>query len=268
MPKLSTNGINLYYESHGSGASLVLINGLAYDLWMWHKMVPFLAQHFQVITFDNRGAGQSDAPKGPYSAEMLADDLAGLLDGLGIPQAAILGHSMGGFVAQAFVLKYPERVSKLILSATNFGGPRHVPVTQEALAVLMDISGDPAARLRRGILVSCAPGFSDTHADFVEEWVNYRLAHPLNPEAYQAQLAIGLSLVSEEASFEKKLSSVQAPALILFGEHDKVVPPANAPLLAQAIPHAQITILPNAGHFFPFEVPKLASQVVTQFLLS
>lgn len=268
MPEININSISLFYEIHGSGSPLVLINGLAYDLWMWHKMVPFLAQHFQVITFDNRGAGQSDAPKGPYSADMLADDLAGLLDGLGIPQAAIFGHSMGGFIAQAFVLKYPAKVSKLILSATNFGGPRHVPITQEAMAVLMDISGDPAARLRRGILVSCAPGYSDTNADFVEEWVNYRLAHPLNPEAYQAQLAIGLALISEEASFEKKLSAVQVPTLILFGEHDKVVPPANAPLLAQAIPHAQIAILPNAGHFFPFEAPEPASRVVTQFLLS
>jgi len=266
MPILSTNGINLYYEIHGSGAPLVLINGLAYDLWMWHKMVPFLAQHFQVLTFDNRGAGLSDAPKGPYSAEMLADDLAGLLDGLGIPQAAIFGHSMGGFIAQAFALKYPEKVSQLILSATNFGGPRHVPITQEAMAVLMDISGDPAARLRRGIAVSCAPGYSEVHTDFIEEWVNYRLAHPLLPEPYQAQLAIGLALMSEGASFEKKLSAVQAPTLILFGEHDKVVPPANAPLLAQAIPHAKVEILPGAGHFFPFEIPELASHAVTQFL--
>ncbi|NUM47379.1 MAG: alpha/beta fold hydrolase [Anaerolineales bacterium] len=266
MPTLLSNGITLYYETHGSGEPLVLINGLAYDLWMWHKMVPFLAEHFQVITFDNRGAGQSDAPKGPYSADMLADDLAGLLEGLGIPQAAIFGHSMGGFIAQAFALKYPEKVSKLILAATNFGGPRHAPITQEAMAVLMDISGDPAARLRRGIVVSCAPGFSEANADFVEEWINYRLAHPLNPESYQAQLAIGLSLLAEPASFEKKLSAVQAPTLILFGEHDKVVPPANAQLLAQALPHAQIEILPNAGHFFPFEIPEPAAKTVTQFL--
>lgn len=266
MPKLATHGINLYYEIHGAGAPLVLMNGLAYDLWMWHKMVPFLAQYVQVITFDNRGAGRSDAPRGPYSAEMLADDLAGLLDALGIPQAAIFGHSMGGFIAQAFVLKYPEKVSQLILAATNFGGPRHVPIPQEAMAVLMDLRGDPAARLRRGIALSCAPGYSDANAEFIEEWVNYRLAHPLMPEPYQAQLAIGLALMSEEASFEKKLLAVQAPTLILFGEHDRVVPPANALLLSQAIPHAQIEILPDAGHFFPFEVPEPASQIVTQFL--
>ncbi|NJN43799.1 MAG: alpha/beta fold hydrolase [Anaerolineae bacterium] len=165
MPKTTTNGITLYYETHGSGEPLAMINGLAYDLWMWHKMVPHLAKHFQVITFDNRGVGQSDAPKGPYSAEMLADDLAGLLDQLGIPQTAVMGHSMGGFVAQAFALKYPDIVSKLILSATNFGGPNHLPITQEALAVLMDISGDPAERLRRGIKISCAPGFTEKNPD-------------------------------------------------------------------------------------------------------
>lgn len=266
MPTLLSNGINLYYEIHGSGDPLVLINGLGYDLWMWHKMVPFLAEHFQVITFDNRGVGQSDAPKGPYSAEMLADDLAGLLDGLGISQAMVFGHSMGGFIAQAFVLKYPEKVSKLILGATNFGGPRHVPITQEAMAVLMDITGDPAARLRRGIVVSCAPGYSEANAAFIEEWINYRLVHPLMPEPYQAQLAIGLALIAEAACFEHKLSAVQVPTLILFGEHDKVVPPANAPLLAGVLSNAKVEILPGAGHFFPFEIPEPASQAIAQFL--
>lgn len=266
MPKQTTNGITLYYETHGSGTPFVLINGLGYDLWMWHKMVPFLAPHFQVLTFDNRGVGQSDAPKGPYSAELLADDLAGLLDGVGIPRAAIMGHSMGGFVAQAFVLKYPERVAQLILSATNFGGPNHIPITQEALAVLLDVSGDPAERLRRGIRLSCAPGFEQEHPDFVEAWVNYRLAHPLNPEAYQAQLAVGLSLLAPEASFEHSLRAVRQPTLILFGEHDRVVPPGNAELLARAIPGAKIEIIPGAGHFFPLEAPKQAAQRVIRFL--
>jgi len=266
MPKTNANGINIYYEIHGSGEPLVLINGLGYDLWMWHKMVSFLAKHFQVITFDNRGIGQTDQPKGLYSAEMLADDLAGLLEELGVPQAAVMGHSMGGFIAQAFALKYPAKVSKLILSATNFGGPNHLPITQEALAILMDIRGDPAERLRRGIRVSCAPGFSEKEADFVEEWIHYRLTHPLQPEPYQAQLAIGLSLMTEAASFEKKLQAVHAPTLILFGEHDKVVPTGNAALLAKAILDSRTKFIPNAGHFFPLETPEQAAQILIHFL--
>jgi pimeloyl-ACP methyl ester carboxylesterase len=74
MPKAKVNEIELYYETSGSGDPLVLIAGLGYPLWQWHKMVPFLAEHFQVIAFDNRGVGQTDKPAGPYTAQMLAAD--------------------------------------------------------------------------------------------------------------------------------------------------------------------------------------------------
>jgi len=266
MPKVNANGINIYYEIHGAGEPLVLIAGLGYSSWMWHKMVRGLAKHFQVITFDNRGVGETDKPAGPYTAQMLADDTAGLLNALGIARAAILGHSMGGFVAQAFALTYPAMVSKLILSATNFGGPRAIPVTPEALAVLTDIKSDPIERLKRGILISCAPGFGEAHPEIVQEWLDFRVKHPIDPAAYQAQLAIGLALVSEEACFEPKLKNITAPTLILFGEHDKVVPPGNAELLAKQIPNSTIRILPNAGHFFPIEVPDAANEAIIQFL--
>lgn len=268
MPKANANGIEIYYETAGSGDPLILISGLGYDHWMWHKMVPSLAEHFHVITFDNRGVGESDKPEGPYTAQMLADDTAGLLDALDIPSAHVMGHSMGGFIAQALVLSKPDRVEKLILSATNFGGPNHIPVTQEALAVLTDMEADPVERLRRGIVVSTAPGFAEEHPDIIEEWLSYRVEHPILPDPYNAQMAIGLALQSEEASFERRLKDVQVPTLILFGEHDKVVPPANAELLDREIPNSTVHILPNAGHFFPFEVPEQAVGVIVEFLKS
>jgi pimeloyl-ACP methyl ester carboxylesterase len=197
---------------------------------------------------------------------MLAEDTAGLMGALGIDQAAVMGHSMGGFVAQALALSRPDLVRKLILSATNFGGPRHIPVTQEALAVLTDMEADPVERLKRGILISCAPGFGQAHPDIVEQWLDYRVRNPILPEPYQAQMAIGLSLMSEEACFEPMLKAVQVPTLILFGEHDKVVPPGNADLLAREIPNSTIQILPNAGHFFPMESPGEAVAVIVEFL--
>ena len=266
MPFVQTNGIKLYYELHGNGEPLVLIPGIGYDRWMWHRMIPGLDDHFQVISIDNRGAGQSDKPAGPYTAQLLAADIVGMLDDFGIAKAHILGHSMGGFIAQALAIDYPERVDRLILSATNFGGPRHVPITPEAMAVLTDVSGDPIARLRRGIVISCAPGFAEANPEFVAYWVNYRIAHPIDPAGYQAQLAIGLGLLAEAASFEHRLADVTAPTLILFGAHDRVVPQANAALLAASLPDARVEILPDAGHFFPFETPDAASAAVIQFL--
>jgi len=266
MPVVHTNGIELYYEIQGAGTPLVLLAGLGYPGWQWHKMAPLLAPYCQVILPDNRGVGQSSKPPVPYTAAMLAADVAGLLDALGLDQAVILGHSMGGFVAQALALEFPQRVSKLILAATNFGGPRHVPITPAAMAVLTDTTGDPLTRLRNGISVSTAPGFADAHPEIVAEWLAWRAANPLDPVGYQAQLAIGLSLLQQESAFDQRLPAITAPTLILFGAHDAVVPPANAALLAQQIPHSRVHILPDAGHFFPLETPEEAARVVVEFV--
>lgn len=265
MPRTTANGIDIYYESHGEGRPLVLISGIGYTNWQWHRMLPFLARHFQVITFDNRGVGQSDRPAGPYTAHILAADTVGLLDALGIGQAAILGHSMGGFIAQAIALEFPHKVDRLILCSTNFGGPRHVPVTAEAMKVLTDVSGDPLTRFRNGLFISTAPGWAEKHPEIIQEWIEWRAANPIEPAPYQAQLAIGLGLLQEAAAFENHLHRIKVPTLILFGEYDKVVPPANASLLAEKIADSKVVILPNAGHFFPIEVPEAASQAVIEF---
>ena len=266
MPVVATNGIQIYYEVQGAGTPLVLLAGLGYPGWQWHKMAPRLAEHCQVILLDNRGVGQSDKPPGPYTAELLAADTVGLLDALGIDQAVILGHSMGGFVAQALALAYPQRVRKLILAATNFGGPRHVPITPAAMTVLTDTTVDPVTRFRNGLTVSTAPGFADRQPEVITEWLAWRLANPIDAAGYQAQLAIGLGLLREEACFEHRLSAITAPTLVLFGAHDAVVPPANAALLARQIPHSRVQILPDAGHFFPLETPEAAARVVSAFV--
>jgi len=265
MPKAQSNGIELYYEIHGAGQPLVLISGLGYPLWQWHKMVPFLAEHFQVITFDNRGVGQSDKPAGPYTAQMLAADTAGLLDALGIEKAIIAGHSMGGFIAQAMALDFPQKVAKLILCSTNFGGPHHVPVTAEAMKVLTDVTSDALTRFKNGLAVSTAPDWSEKNPEMIEEWVKWRVANPIDPAPYQAQMAIGFGLMPEAAAFENKLPRLNVPTLILFGAHDKVVPPDNASLLAEKISGSKVVILPNAGHFFPIEVAEAASRTITDF---
>jgi pimeloyl-ACP methyl ester carboxylesterase len=265
MPKIKVNEIEINYEINGSGEAVVLISGLGYPLWQWHKMVPYLAEHFQVIAFDNRGAGQTDKPAGPYTAQMLATDTASLLDELGIEKAVIMGHSMGGYIAQAMALDFPEKVSKLILCSTNFGGPRHVPVSAEAFALLTDTTIDPLTRFTNGLKVSTAPGWVNANPDFLKEWVEWRVANPMDVAAYQAQLAIGLALISEEAAFENKLPNISVPTLILFGAHDRVVPPENAELLAKQVRGSRIAIIPDAGHFFPIEVPEAASQIVIDF---
>jgi pimeloyl-ACP methyl ester carboxylesterase len=266
MPTICVNDIDLYYELYGDGEPLVLISGIGYGLWQWHKMIPFLAERRQVIAFDNRGAGQTAKPAGPYSAALLAQDTARLIEEVVGGPAAVMGHSMGGFIAQQLVISRPDLVSRLILASTNFGGPNAVPVAPEALALMLDRSGDPADIVQRGVTVSTAPGFLDAHPEVLTELMNYRFTNPVPPEAYQSQLAIGLGLLSPEAAFDGKLGSVSVPALILFGSDDRVVPPANAELLAAQIPQSQVVVLPHVGHMFPIEAPAAAARAVLEFL--
>jgi 3-oxoadipate enol-lactonase len=231
-------------------------------------MLPGLSGHFQVIVFDNRGIGKSDKPPGPYDAHMLASDTTALLEALEIPHAHVFGHSMGGFVAQAMALDYPGRLKKLILAATNFGGPHHIPISAEVLSILSDVSGDPMERFRRGLQVSVASGFEESHPDVIADWIAYRLDNPLGPAANQAQMGVGLGLYPEEACFEKKLPSLTIPTLILFGDQDRIVPTGNAELLARQIPNSRVEFLTGAGHHFPLETPQAAVAAIVEFLSS
>ena len=248
MPTIESNGITLAYEFRGEGRPLLLISGVGYGGWYWRRLAAELAGTYQVITFDNRGTGASEKPDGPYTVAMLAADAAGLLDGLGVKGAYVLGHSLGGFVAQELALARPGLVRKLILAATSHGGPNAIPVTPAALAVLTSREGDPAELFNRGVAVSTGPGFVERHPEVVQELFAYRMGVPVPPAQYAAQVAAGAQFDAEA-----RLGAIACPTLILFGAADQVVPPGNADLLAGKIAGAQVTILPGLGHHFPIE---------------
>jgi pimeloyl-ACP methyl ester carboxylesterase len=136
VPKTSVNGFKLYYEIEGDGEPLVLIPGFASGRGIWSRQVAALSGNFRVITFDPRGVAASDKPEGPQTIGLLADDLAHLLQALGIASAHIAGVSFGGFVAQEFALRYPSMTRKLVLCCTSFGGPNHVKAELETLMAL------------------------------------------------------------------------------------------------------------------------------------
>ena len=137
MPFTENQGAKIYWDEQGSGEPLLLIMGLSYPSYMWHRTRPFLAQSFRTIAFDNRGIGQSDVPEGVYSIAQMASDAAAVLDAANIPSAHLFGVSMGGMIAQEFALQYPQRVRSLILGCTNAGGPHAVRAASEVLQILM-----------------------------------------------------------------------------------------------------------------------------------
>lgn len=262
MPTIHANGIEIAYESVGDGEPVLFIAGLGYGGWFWHKQVAELSRDFRVITFDNRGSGGTDKPDGPYTTAQMAQDAAGLLDGLGISSAHVVGHSLGGFIAQELTLARPDLVNQLVLASTSFGGANAVPITPQALAVMMDRSGDPAALVRRGIDVAAAPGFAQAHPDVVDALLGYRLSGPVPAAQYHAQMMAGAAHNAEE-----RIHAIARPTLVLFGAHDQVVPPANAQLLTDRIPNARSRILPGVGHIFPLEDPATTNRVLREFFV-
>lgn len=267
MPEVHVNDIDIAYEINGQGHPLLLVTGVGYGAWFWHKVIPGLAKRYQVISFDNRGAGGTDKPDGPYTVPMLAADTAGLLDALDVNSCYVMGHSLGGFIAQQLVYTRPELVGKLVLASTTHGGDQVIPITPEALEVLTNRQGDPVELVKRGINIACAPGFIERNPGIIQELMDYRFSNPVPPAQYQAQVAAGAgmaALTSEQVA--ERMQAIQVPTLILFGEHDKVVPPGNAELLHQKIAESQVVIVPGTGHMFPIEDPSRTVDILIDFL--
>ena len=118
MPDALNAGTRIHWEEHGHGDPVLLIMGLGATLELWHRVTPMLSGQYRTILFDNRGAGRSDAPPGPYSIPQMADDALAVLDAAGAPTARVFGASMGGMIAQELALNHPERVRSLILGCT------------------------------------------------------------------------------------------------------------------------------------------------------
>jgi pimeloyl-ACP methyl ester carboxylesterase len=253
------SGIRIAWERRGSGPPLLLIHGLGYARWGWEPVVDGLAEAHEVVLFDNRGVGGSDAPLGPYSSRQLAEDTVAVLDAAGLERAHVLGTSLGGMVALQVALDSPDRVDRLVLACTTPGGPSAAPMPEQTVRLLQESPSLPRdVAMRRGVENALAPGADPAMIDRIME---HRLetAQPL--AAWLAQAAAG-------ASFDvwDRVADIAAPTLVLTGDLDVVVDPRNSELLAQRIPDARLELFPGAGHLFFWEQPDRFVEVVKEFL--
>lgn len=254
--------VRIAYAVHGGGPPLVLVHGLGYGQWGWEPVLEPLARRHLVVTFDNRGIGESDRPPGPYDAATMAGDAVAVLDAAGLERAHVVGTSLGGMIAQELALGWPERVDRLVLASTTPGGPRAYPLpehTQKLFARAPALA--PEVALRLFVANSLAPATVTGRPELVDRMVALRLADPPDPAGWRAQLAAG-------STFDAfgRLGSIAAPTLVLHGSEDRVVDPRNAQLLAREIPDARLELLDGTGHLFFWEQPDRFVALMQEFL--
>lgn len=243
---------------------MLLINGLGSDSTEWLFQFPAFARRFLVVAFDNRGAGRSGTPPGPYSTAQMADDAAALLDHLRIDQAHVLGVSMGGMIAQEVALRHPRRVRRLVLACTAPGGDGSLRPDPEVLQAFVRTPGaDPEEEIRRVLPYLYSERYRRDHPEEIESFVRRRLAKPISAEGQSAQLAAAVG-----HSAWDRLPIIKAPTLVITGEADRVVPPENSRRIAGRIPGAKLVILPGAPHRLFAENAEAFNREVMAFLLS
>jgi pimeloyl-ACP methyl ester carboxylesterase len=230
--------------------------GLGYARWGWGPMVPLLAERYRVITYDNRGIGESDKPEGPYTARVMADDALQVLDEAGVESAHVFGVSLGGMVAQELVLAAPERVDKLVLGCTHPGYDDGYPMPEVTVRLFQEgPSKDPATALRLFVENSMV-----ARGPLVEEVYAGRLANPPDPAGWQSQLAAGATFPGVDQA------RIAKPTLVITGTDDNVVDTRNSELLAERIPGALLARVDGTGHLFFWEQPGEVVKIVSAFL--
>ncbi|HUR84872.1 MAG TPA: alpha/beta hydrolase [Solirubrobacteraceae bacterium] len=261
MAAVSVNGARLHVERRGSGPPLLLITGFAISSAVFEPVLDRYAASFECISYDNRGAGRTRAPRRPTSMPELAADAAGLLAALGIDSAHVYGVSMGGMVAQELALRFPERVRGLVLGGTTPGGPRAIrPTLGELSALVGGISGtrDRASWLA-GALFS--PEFRREQPERVAELLAYFARHRATPDG-----VLWHWWASVYHDTTSRLAQIQAPTLVMHGERDALAPIGNARLLARRIPDARLAIVPGAGHAYALEAPETSFRLLAEWL--
>jgi 3-oxoadipate enol-lactonase len=260
MPFVENQGAKIYWDEQGSGEPLLLIMGLSYPSYMWHRCRPILAKRFRTIALDNRGVGQSDAPPGIYPIALMASDAAAVLDAAGEESSHVFGVSMGGMIAQEFTLQYPNRVRSLILGCTAAGGPHAVQTEPEALQALLsrDVTPEQAKENIIPFIYDAA-----TPRGRIDEDMAIRMKWYLTPQGYMGQLQgiFGWGAYS-------RIQQITAPTLVIHGETDRLVPAANGRLIAEKIPGAKLVVIPNASHIFETDQPAAAQNAVLEFLIA
>lgn len=264
MPSAMIRGAECVYEVAGSGPPIVLIHSIGLSTREgWRNQVPVLARTHTVVTYDIRGLGQSEAGSEPLGVETFASDLTALMDHLGIPEATIMGVSLGGFIAQAAALSAPDRVTALVLVST-------------ACRIAAGNTGARAERNARirahGMAAAAGPQLESHFSD------GFRAAHPKVMEWYRSHYCANdpeayIAIMEDLGRFDfcERLAAIRCPTLVVAGAEDTGAVAGREPLesarvLTDRIPAARLEIIEGAHHYPQIEQADAFNRAVTGFL--
>lgn len=256
--KIKANGIEINYEIEGDGPVVTFSHSLACTLAMWDEQVRALKNRYRVLRYDTRGHGQTSAPAGAYTLEQLAEDLKGLLDGLGITATHFVGLSMGGMIGQVFALKHPAMVQSLTLCDTTSRYPAAAaPVWEERIKTVGAKGMEPmvAPTLERWFTAS----FRARRKDLMERVGAMIRSTP-------APGYIGCCHALPKINVTERLKDVRCPALVIVGEEDPGTPVDMARDIHAALPGAELAVLSRASHLSNLEQPAEFNRALGGFL--
>ena len=254
------NGFEMAFEDQGEGLAVVLIHGYPLQRAIWAPQVEALRPRFRVITPDLRGFGESQVTAGPYTMEMLADDVHALLQARGVRTAVVGGHSMGGYVALAFARQYPEMLRGLILVNTRPGADSaEGKANRQAAAVKarqqgsQAIADDMLPKLLSPVTLQSQPALVAQVHGWMAATAVEALAH--------AQLGMAGRRDSQDV-----LESLFLPVQVITGADDKLIPVSESEAMARTVPGARLAILEDAGHLASLEAPAAFNVALWDFL--
>jgi 3-oxoadipate enol-lactonase len=245
MPTAHVNGIDVRYTVTGSGPWLTLSHSLACRLEMWDEEVKRLSDRFTVLAYDSRGHGETSAPAIPYTLDMIADDIKGLLDHLGIERSHWIGLSMGGVFGLAAALKYPGIFETIVLADTSSRlSPEGVAAFKDRVATVkaggMEAMVEPT--LKRWFKDSFRAGSPKLIAR-VGNWIR---TTPL--DGY-----IGCSAAIPTIDVTDRLGEITVPCMVMVGADDIAMPPVMAETLDRGLPDSELVVIRDAGHLSNLE---------------
>ena len=260
MPTVMSNGIRIHYEERGNGDPLILIMGLGAPASRWEDHAQCYAKHFRCILMDNRGAGESDKPGGPYTTKMMADDTAGLMQALNIESARVAGISMGSAIAQELALCYPNKVRSLVLVSSWSRCDRYTQTVFEHFKKMRELASPADFTQLLQLWIASAPYYEKQFDQMVQDQAKAQEDY-MPVHAFQAQSDACVM----HNTFDR-LEKIRVPTLLTVGDADIFTPLRLSVEIHERMSGSQMIIFKGLGHIHHWEDLERFNQVTTQFL--